>query len=329
MIKSLLENFKNTNVLIIGDVMIDAYLNGRVDRISPEVPVPILNVKNIDYRLGGAANVAYNIKKLGANPILCSVIGKDENGNLFLDSLRKQQLDTIGIIQSVERKTTIKYRVVGNRMQMLRIDYEDDFSLTDNENDFLIKKINNILQIHNIDAIIFEDYDKGLLSKDNIDQIIQLAIEMGIPISVDPKKRNFNFYNKVTLFKPNLKEFCDALHLNQDELSINDIHSAAMSFAELHQIRYLMITLSEKGILIYDLEHDEFFHQDGHVIEVSDVSGAGDTVISVATLCITKNIKNQDIAKISNIAGGIVCQFVGVVPIDPILLEKEIIKNNI
>jgi len=323
MVQSLLESFQHANVLVIGDVMIDAYLNGKVNRISPEAPVPILNVKDRDYRLGGAANVASNIKKLGANPILCSVIGKDDKGNLFLDSLKKQQLDTIGIIQSTERKTTIKYRIIGNRMQMLRIDDEDEFLLTKNENDLFIENIKQIFNTHTIHAIVFEDYDKGVLNKDNIHQIIQLANEKGIPTTTDPKRRNFHFYDGVTLFKPNLKELCDALHLNQEEVLIEDIHSAAKKFAELHQIRYIMVTLSEKGISIYDAKEDFFFHQPAFLREVSDVSGAGDTVISVATLCISHGLKAQDIAKISNIAGGIVCQYVGVVPIDPILLAKE------
>lgn len=323
MVQSLLESFKHANVLVIGDVMIDAYLNGKVNRISPEAPVPILNVKDRDYRLGGAANVAANLIKLGANPILCSVIGDDDKGKLFEQNLQNQKLDTIGILKSQDRKTTIKYRIIGNRMQMLRIDEEDEFPLTRNENEAFLKKIKSILETQKIDAIIFEDYDKGVLNKENIQNIIHIAKEKCIPTTTDPKKRNFHFYDGVTLFKPNLKELCDALHLNQEELSIQDIHLAAKKFAELHQIEYVMVTLSENGISIYDAKKDQFFHQPAYLREVSDVSGAGDTVISVATLCLSNKLEAPDIAKISNIAGGVVCQYVGVVPIDPLLLAKE------
>lgn len=323
MVQTLFESFKHANILVIGDVMIDAYLNGKVNRISPEAPVPILNVKDRDYRLGGAANVASNLKKLGANPILCSVIGNDEKGALFVQNLQSQQLDTIGILKSSERKTTIKYRIIGNRMQMLRIDEEDEFPLTISENELFLKNIKTILETQKVDAIIFEDYDKGVLNKDNIQQIIQIAEQKGIPTATDPKKRNFHFYDGVTLFKPNLKELCDALHLNQEEMNLDTIHAAAKKFADLHHIGYVMVTLSENGISIYDAQKNLFFHQPAFLREVSDVSGAGDTVISVATLCLAHNLPAPDIAKISNIAGGIVCQYVGVVPIDPDLLAKE------
>lgn len=326
MVQTLLESFKHANVLVIGDVMIDAYLNGKVNRISPEAPVPILNVKDRDYRLGGAANVASNLKKLGANPILCSVIGADSKGDLFLNSLKQQHLDTTGIVQSSERKTTIKYRIIGNKVQMLRIDDEDEFQLTENEN---VKFIENIVKLFNtvpIHAVIFEDYDKGVLDKTNIQQIIAIAKQKNIPITTDPKKKNFHFYEGVTLFKPNLKELCDGLHLEQDHIEIKDIHGAAKKFANLHLIDYVMVTLSERGISIYDRKNDTFFHQPAVLREISDVSGAGDTVISIATLCLTAQLPPSQIAEIANLAGGIVCQFVGVVPIDPVLLAIEIEK---
>lgn len=326
MVQTLFESFKHANVLVIGDVMIDAYLNGKVNRISPEAPVPILNVKDRDYRLGGAANVASNLKKLGANPILCSVIGADDKGRIFLDSLKNQQLDTIGIIQSHERKTTIKYRIIGNRMQMLRIDDEDEFQLTKNENDQFMDNLIRVFETHTIHAVIFEDYDKGVLNKENIQQIIKIAKEKNIPTTTDPKRKNFHFYDGVTLFKPNLKELCEALHLEQENIEIEDVKYAAKKFADTHQIDFVMVTLSEKGISIYDRKLDNFFHQPAFLREVSDVSGAGDTVISVATLCLAAQLPHHQIAEIANLAGGIVCQFVGVVPIDPPLLAAEMEK---
>jgi D-glycero-beta-D-manno-heptose-7-phosphate kinase len=326
MIQNLIESFKHANVLVIGDVMIDAYLNGKVSRISPEAPVPILNVKDRDYRLGGAANVASNLHKLGANPILCSVIGADEKGELFLSFLKKQSLENIGIIQSTERKTTIKYRIIGNRMQMLRIDDEDEFELTKNENENFIQNIERVFETYPIHAVIFEDYDKGVLNKSNIEHIISLAKKKNIPITSDPKRKNFHFYDGVSLFKPNLKELCDGLHLDPDFLDIKDVHKAAKKFSNLHKIDYVMVTLSEKGISIFDRKKDHFFHQPAYLREVSDVSGAGDTVISIATLCLAAQLSSTQIAQISNLAGGIVCQFVGVVPIDPELLANELEK---
>lgn len=162
MMDSLFKSFENTTVLVVGDVMVDCYLNGKVNRISPEAPVPIMNVQNREYRLGGAANVALNLKSLGAKPVLCSVIGKDNKGTIFYNLLQKNDLDSLGIIHSTDRKTTIKYRVVGNKTQMLRIDDEDDSYLNEKESSQFLTTLTQIIDNQKIDVIVFVDYDKGL-----------------------------------------------------------------------------------------------------------------------------------------------------------------------
>ena len=329
MYQSLFEQFKKFKILVIGDVMIDAYLMGSVSRISPEAPVPVLNVKKREYRLGGAANVALNLKTMGAEPILCSVIGNDDKGRLFISKMQEHNLIDDGIITSANRRTTLKYRLLGNRNQMLRVDEEDDYLLDNQENSAFMKRIMTLLENQKVDAIIFEDYDKGVLSKENIQTIIQIANNKGIIIAADPKKRNFNHYTDINLFKPNLKEFCDALHLAHDNISLDEIEKNIGIYAESKNIDNLLVTLSERGICIFDRLRNTFFYQPANILEVSDVSGAGDTVISIATLCMVAQLPAQTIAIIGNLAGSIVCQFSGIVPVTVQLLEKEMIKQDI
>lgn len=326
MLDQLISSFKSTKVLVVGDVMIDAYLMGRVERISPEAPVPIMDVKKRDYRLGGAANVAANLKALGAEPILCSVIGKDPKGKIFMDQLSKMGMISDGIVQSDERITTIKYRIIGNQTQMIRIDEEDQHDLSARENEQFLNALFALIDRYQIDAIIFEDYDKGLLNPHNIAQIVQKAKEKGILMSTDPKKKNFHAYAGVNLFKPNLKELCDALHLNREQLTIEQLHDAAKQFAHQYEIDMVMVTLSDKGIALYHRLNDHFELSPASAREVSDVSGAGDTVIAVSTLCMVEQLPTTQMLKVANLAGGIVCQFVGVVPVDTILLQEQIME---
>ncbi|MEZ5194940.1 MAG: bifunctional ADP-heptose synthase [Bacteroidales bacterium] len=212
----LFDSFSDLTVLIIGDVMVDSYLWGGVERISPEAPVPIVSVKKRENRLGGAANVALNIKSLGAKPILFSVIGNDQKGNEFIGLLEEQQMDTSGIIISNDRITTTKFRVIGNKVQLLRVDEEIDSELNEKDQKALFDRFEDLIGRHKIDVIIFQDYDKGVISEDVIHWVIARANELGIPVSVDPKKRNFGFYTNVTLFKPNLKELKEGLSIEFD-----------------------------------------------------------------------------------------------------------------
>lgn len=319
---------KRHHILVIGDVMVDSYIRGNVSRISPEAPVPILDVMLREYRLGGAANVALNLKKLGCEVTLCAIIGNDAHGEDFLQLMREEELDTQGILRSSERRTTIKHRIIGNRNQMLRIDEEDNFLLTETENELFLTSIKKIINREKISAIIFEDYDKGLLSKKSISTIMEMAEEKGIITATDPKKRNFFHYSGVTLFKPNLKEFCDANNLKMEPFSLPYFQQYAAQFAEEQKFQFLLITLSDKGLLLYNRCTQKFIHIPAQLIKVSDVSGAGDTVISVATLCLLHQLDDQKLAYIANLAGSIVCQYPGVVPIDMQLLQQELEKSN-
>lgn len=299
--------------MIIGDVMLDNYLWGKVERISPEAPVPIVSVQKKDSRLGGAANVAINIRSLGAQPILCSVIGLDTNGRTFVDMVQQMGMSADGLVQSDNRSTTVKTRVIGNNHQMLRVDEENDGDISVGERKQVLHRIESILDKKKIDVIIFEDYDKGVISKPLIDQVVRLARQKNIPIAVDPKKRNFNHYKNVTFFKPNLKELKEGMKLDLEKGNISEISEAVKKLSKEHHIEMVMVTLSENGV--YILNGKEEFHLPAHVRTIADVSGAGDTVISVAALCLAAGANAKTIAALANLAGGLVCEKVGVVPI--------------
>jgi len=329
MIEHIFESFAKKRVLVIGDVMIDAYLVGQVSRISPEAPVPIVDICDRKYCLGGAANVALNIAALHAQPILCSVIGDDEKAGIFFDLMDDKNLDTQAIIKSKQRKTTIKYRVIGNKLQMLRIDEENKHLLNEIEQQCLLQKVKELIDNQYLDAIIFEDYDKGVLSRLVIQTIVEWARINQIPVLVDPKKRNFHNYQGVTLFKPNLKELKDGLHDEDQPFALEMVEELMKKFALEYQIRYVFTTLSEKGIVLYDSENDKFISQPAYLRKISDVSGAGDTVISVATLCMLAGLPIDKTAYIANLAGGIVCEYSGVQPIPLQQLKDEILQHNL
>lgn len=329
MIEKLIENFSKKNVLVIGDMMIDAYLSGKVSRISPEAPVPIVDIDDRTYRLGGAANVAVNLLSLGANPLLCSVIGNDEKGTILLDLMKEKGLTTRGIVKSDSRRTTLKYRIIGNKSQMLRIDEEDQHLLSDIENEKLLDIIQRTLNDNKIDAIIIEDYDKGVLTRDNIHAIIELAKAKNVIVTVDPKKRNFTFYQYVTMFKPNLKELKQGMHCEDASTSMETVEKLMRAYCHENHMKYLFTTLSERGVALYDNDNDKFYHYPAYLRQISDVSGAGDTVIAVATLCMTLGLPMDKTIQIANLSGGIVCEYAGVVPIPLQRLMEEIKKNNL
>ena len=312
--QELFESFSKYSVLIIGDVMVDSYMWGKVERISPEAPVPIVSVEKHENRLGGAANVALNIKSLGGNPILCSIIGDDEKGRIFIDLLEEQEMSNIGIICDKERKTTTKTRIISGNQHCLRIDDEITYTVSEKQEQTIIGQIETIINEQKINAIIFEDYDKGVISPNIISSVVTFATRKSIPISVDPKKRNFLDYKGVTLFKPNFKELCEGLKVEIKKSDYEAIHENISAFRHEMNIRHLMVTLSELGMIITD--GDSFYHVPTHIREVADVSGAGDTVISVATMCLIAGLDATEIARISNIAGGLVCEHAGVVPVD-------------
>lgn len=320
--KDLFDKFNGLQILVIGDVMLDAYVMGKVNRISPEAPVPIVSLENEDARIGGAGNVALNLLALGANPIICGVIGEDTSGDKLLNLFEKNGISTDGLVKSIARKTTVKTRVISNKQQLLRIDSESTFPLLESEEIKLNNTIQNIIN-QGIDGIIFEDYNKGVLTDSVIQNTIKIAKEKDIPTAVDPKKENFLSYKGVSLFKPNLKELKEGLNLNFDFNSNKDLFEKGIEVLEEKlQNEISFITLSEYGVFIKN--QTEKYYVPAHMRSISDVSGAGDTVIAVATLCLISGASTKQIAQISNLAGGLVCEKSGVVSISKNDLLKEV-----
>ncbi len=321
-VQEIFQSFEDLRVLVIGDVMIDSYLWGSVTRISPEAPVPILNVQRREQRLGGAANVALNLQSLGAKPILCSVIGNDSEADKFLRLLEICALSAEGISQSMHRITTVKHRILAASQHLLRIDSEMDKPIDEEEEEILWQKIQILLP--QTQVVIFEDYDKGVITQKLIEKTIQLAQKLHIPTIVDPKKRNFNYYTHSTLFKPNLKELKEGLKLDFENNNLEAVKNAVKMLHQKLSAQYIMTTLSEKGVII--CTENEMHHIPAHIRNVADVSGAGDTVVSVAALCVALQLPAKMIAELSNLAGGIVCEYQGVVPIPKERLLAEAIK---
>lgn len=321
-IDELFDAFNNLRVLIIGDVMLDSYVWGRVERISPEAPVPVVNVIRREFRLGGAGNVLLNVQALGAEAIICSVIGTDEPGDRLVGQLTERCLTCNGLIRSDSRRTTIKERIIAGSQQVVRVDTETDALITAEERAQLIEKAKELIPACHV--VIFEDYDKGVLDAQAIAEITDFANEQGVPTVVDPKKRNFLQYRHTTLFKPNLKELKEGLKIDFDVDDPTQFQQAVdLLKAHLH-IKGALITLSERGVFI-DF-NDEQHRLPAHLRKISDVSGAGDTVISIAACCVALGQAPHLIAELSNLGGGLVCESVGVVPIDKVRLREEAIR---
>lgn len=325
--KDIFQKFNNLNVVVIGDIMVDSYQWGKVERISPEAPVPICAVTKIENRLGGAGNVALNLKAMGANPILCSVIGEDSNGENLLHLMQQEGMTTDYILQSTDRPTTTKTRIIGNNSQMLRIDNESIETLDRKEETAFLKRIESLFSKMKIDVVIFQDYDKGVITERVITTTTSQANKKNIPITVDPKHRNFPLYKNVTMFKPNLKELKEGLKIEFDKPTQENLENASLLLKDKQRIEKVFITLSEYGVFFadYSKKQAKVVLLPANVRKIADVSGAGDTVISVASLCLALAIEPKEIAKISNLAGGLVCEEVGVVPINKDRLYRELL----
>lgn len=335
---STLEQFQSKleqqRILIIGDVMVDSYMWGKVNRLSPEAPVPIVSVTHREKRLGGAANVALNIRSLGAKPIICSVLGNDDESKDFLNILYKHDLDKRGIVLSEERITTVKTRVIGNQMHIVRVDEEDTSPLSPNEEEALLDRIRKIIKLTPINAIIFQDYDKGNITPRIIDEVTLLAKHKGIITTVDPKHRNFANFHDITLFKPNLKELKEGLNIDIDETGtesmVRDLDKAAALLHERQNIEVVLVTLASKGVYVCDFRNEtpRSLLIPAHLRSIADVSGAGDTVISVVTTALATGVDIASAIRFGNMAGGIVCEQVGVVPIDKERLFNELSNSK-
>ncbi len=318
-----LDGFKDKNVLIVGDVMIDCYWRGSVKRISPEAPVPIFDLMAEENRLGGAANVALNVKALKANPILVSIIGNDAAADTFENLLHYAEIDEQYILRDSNRPTTCKTRIVAGSQQMLRIDAEMTTDLESEMETRIITTIQTVLAEKHIDVVILQDYNKGVLTPRVIKKTIASAREKNIPVTVDPKNKNFWSYKNVTLFKPNLKEISDALQ-HKVSTTLDELNAASLILKEKLNAEQILITLSEKGLYFNNGTGGKIYPITPR--NISDVSGAGDTVISVVALCIAAKMNDSTLAQLANLAGGIVCEYAGVVPINFEQLLNEFTK---
>jgi rfaE bifunctional protein kinase chain/domain len=318
-LNTLFNEFYSKKILVVGDSMIDAYMWGEINRMSPEATIPIVEIKKHENRLGGAANVALNLQSLGAKPILCSVIGNDAKGKIFKKLMQNAKLTTKGILTSKEKRTTLKTRVIANHKHQLRID-EEDTQLLKEENQFL-KIIKDF--ISDVDIVILQDYNKGVLTSKVITEIIETANTKNIPTIVDPKKHNFLAYKNCTVFKPNLLEIKQGMNIDFNEDSKQEIEIQSAKLREILGCECVLLTLSERGICINT--NEKFVLTPASKRKINDVSGAGDTVITVAALCLASNIDFTNLSILSSLAGGIVCEEMGVVPInkEKLLIEAQ------
>ena len=319
--KTLFQQFNLLKVVIVGDVMLDTYWWGHTDRISPEAPVPVVSLDKREQRVGGAANVALNTASLGAQTTVISVIGNDEDGNDLISLLDGHQINTTYIIRSNDRITTNKTRIMSRNQQMMRLDSEYTYDISDLMESSLFDAVKLCFKNDKPDILIFEDYNKGVLTVGLISKLIGLCKENGVVTSVDPKRKNFLSYKNVDIFKPNLKEVKEGLNLliEQIDLSTLDKMHQALQKSLNHKISF--ITLSEKGVF-YQMGKEASIIPT-HVRNIADVSGAGDTVIAVASLvyAVTKNMHLA--ADMANIAGGLVCEEVGTAAINKTLFLDE------
>jgi rfaE bifunctional protein kinase chain/domain len=294
--------------------MLDHYLFGQIHRISPEAPVPIVDIEYEESRLGGAANVALNLLELGAKPTLMSVVGDDKGGKTIFSLLKKHHLHHDYIITSQSRTTPVKTRIFDDERQVVRFDHEDDSDLSSELEAQLINDFNELIKTVKFHALIIQDYNKGVLTKKFIKHILLQTTKMNIPVSVDPKEYNFFEYQQIDLFKPNIKELSEALQMKIDPKSITSLRKAAEELKRKNRFDNLLLTLGAHGIFVYTKDGSSYIVP-ARAIKTADVSGAGDTVISIATLAYARDFNFKKIAQLSNAAAGKVCRKVGIAPI--------------
>lgn len=320
-LESIFQQMNQLKVGVIGDLMLDTYLMGRVDRISPEAPVPVISLQHREHRIGGAGNVALNAASLGASVAILGVLGDDEEANLLTDLFEKKGISTQYAFRSGKRITTNKTRIISRNQQMMRVDAEVTHDLDKGEEAHLLEKLNKYIEKEKPHILILEDYNKGVLTEGVIDGAIALCQAKGILTAVDPKRKNFFAYQEVDIFKPNLKEVREALNLLPEALTLQTLREIHHALSDKLQHRISFITLSEQGVFYQENEKAAILPS--HMRDIADVSGAGDTVIAVASLvyAVTKN--PHLMAEVANIAGGLVCEQVGTAAINKERLFQE------
>lgn len=319
-IEQIFEKFCGMRAIVIGDAMVDTYLWGNVERISPEAPIPVVSVTKRECRPGGAANVALNLQALGASPVLFSVVGNDLNGEELRKMIAGKDLPGHGIFDDPDRMTTVKSRIIGKGRHIARVDEETTDFISTVLEQRIVQSIEKEIERNGADVVLFVDYDKGLITPGLFEQVNNMASHRGIPVAVDPKKRNFNRYKNVDLFKPNFYEFAEGAGLNLKKGDLGELSNAAAAFKIQQNLKLILITLSELGVFISNGEKEQHFP--AVIREIADVSGAGDTVLSVASLALAAGLQPAVMAMLANVAGGLVCESPGVVPID----RKRLIK---
>lgn len=322
MLAEIFDKFSKLHVVVVGDVMLDCYRWGEVERISPEAPVPVVSILRSENRLGGAANVALNCRALGAKVTLASVIGNDEDSKVLLQLLQEQEIGTELLQQSDARITTTKTRILSRNQQIVRLDAEMKEELGIRDEHAFIDATLRYLQIQKPDILIFEDYNKGVLKENVIERISAHCRALGILIAVDPKLNNFFAYRQADIFKPNLKEVREGLHVPLTAVSEAAMDEVHHMLQEQLQHRISFVTLSEKGVYYHDENGGNILPS--HIRNIADVSGAGDTVIAVAAMVYALTRDARLMASWSNIAGGLVCEEAGVVPVNKRKLMEEI-----
>ncbi len=322
----ILSRIENLNVLVVGDLMVDRYFTGKVSRISPEAPVPVVEWIEEEDRLGGAANVALNITSMGASAYLCGVVGKDSDSEHFYSLLEQNDLKSELILQSDSRPTSTKTRVIADKQHLLRLDKETTDYLNEYDERLLLEKLIQFFKGKaKVDVIILQDYNKGVLTKNVIKFIINTAKKKSIPIAVDPKRQNFWEYRGVNLFKPNLQEVQDALPF--DVFATKDsLKKAAAFIHRKFQYDLLFITLSERGVFADSETTSSIFPTQKR--KVADVCGAGDGVIAITSMAMALGMEVEDIAYLANLVGGQIVESIGVVPINKEMLKRELYKGQ-
>ncbi|MGB9771853.1 MAG: D-glycero-beta-D-manno-heptose-7-phosphate kinase [Candidatus Kapaibacteriota bacterium] len=320
--KYLLTKCIGKKIAVVGDIMLDRFFWGSVSRISPEAPVPIVELEDETAHLGGASNVANNLRSLGVIPILCGVIGNDNSGNLFLEIAKENQIDTSGIYVDAGRPTTVKTRIIASNQHVVRVDREVREPISEEATLFILERIANE---RDLDGIIFQDYNKGTITPKLINRLIALANEKEIPTFVDPKFENFFEYKDTTVFKPNRKEAQQALNtkINTKEQIID----AGLQLLKRLNSKAVLLTLGADGMALFESETD-FSFVPTRARKVADVSGAGDTTIATFAAIYTTGANMKESATIANYAAGTVCEEPGVVPITIEKLLETIRKNN-
>ena len=313
--------FANKSILVVGDIMLDSFMWGVADRISPEAPVPIVAVDTVTHSPGGAGNVALNLSKLSAKIRVIGLVGNDAESEILTNMLQDAGVDTNSIIKDATRPTTVKIRVIAHNQQVIRTDHEETGSIHEDKLEEIGSILDNVLT--KTDGIIIEDYNKGLLTPDSIALILAKAVNHGVPVYVDPKKENFFAYQGVRLFKPNMAEFESALGGDDDH---KDFEDSGKELRKKLGTEILMVTRGERGISL-------FSNKGMHTIvtkarKVHDVSGAGDTAISAFVLADLAGATIEESGQIANYAAGRVCEEVGVVPITLEMIHEIVEHYN-